>query len=200
MAAAITVNYDEDNFEEEEEVEKGTKPEPSPELLQPIKIPSPKTPKTNVRTPLAILTEIQLSSLLSYLGFARYGQLFLAKGVNGMDLANSKDADLQAVGVGFKPHRTRLLKTIKAVRHAGVDFSKFTVSSHAFMKRPSSPASPLPFDFQIQNESDFTKFAAAAFIQASWRRYAIELKTFWMKMDKHSQGVQLAAATKLQRR
>ena len=77
--------------------------------------------------PLIQLTEIDettTSLLLSYLGFSRYAQLLLDSGVNGSDLANSKEEDLESLGIGFRPHRTRLIKAVKAVRHSGVELSK----------------------------------------------------------------------------
>ncbi|GMH97968.1 hypothetical protein TrVE_jg4200 [Triparma verrucosa] len=143
----------------------------------------------NPRVPLHTLNETATSLLLAYLGFARYSHLLLSSGVTGMDLVSSTDEDLECLGIGFRPHRQRLLKAVKATRHAGVDMGKLGLLGEledavnaappvfldvmTFHKRRSpSPSSPLSWDFQIRAEQD-ARYAACITIQTKWRSYSI---------------------------
>ena len=123
------------------------------------------------RVPLHTLDESAACLLLAYLGFARYSHLLLSAGVTGMDLVTSKDEDLECLGIGFRPHRQRLLKAIKATRHAGVNMAKLgllgeleeavNASPPVFLdvmtfhkRRSPSPSSPLSWDFQVRAEQN----------------------------------------------
>ncbi|GMH61314.1 hypothetical protein TL16_g03228 [Triparma laevis f. inornata] len=148
--------------------------------------------KKNPRVPLHTLDETATSLLLAYLGFARYSHLLLSSGVTGMDLVSSTDEDLECLGIGFRPHRQRLLKAVKATRHAGVDMGKLgllgeledavNAAPPVFLdvmtfhqRRSPSPSSPLSWDFQVRAEQD-AMYAASITIQTKWRSYFLRKK------------------------
>ena len=58
---------------------------------------------------------IQVATLLSQNGFGNtYTDLILSKGVTGQDFMEMGDADLNSIGITFRPHRIRILKLISS--------------------------------------------------------------------------------------
>jgi hypothetical protein len=122
--------------------EPATKPPPF-EFL----IPNPESPSkvTVTETSVLDMNPLAVYNFLLGAGFGYYAQNFLDMGVWGEDLLMSDDADLQACGVVYKPHRRKLndiLDSIAAGRRSRMA-GRAHYEGHRAPSNPGSVKSPL---------------------------------------------------------
>jgi hypothetical protein len=70
--------------------------------------------------PLSMLTETQVSRLLTVLGLGKYEACCLQVPLRGKDLVHCQEEVLEAIGISFRPHRLSLLEEISRFTSLGV--------------------------------------------------------------------------------
>ncbi len=70
--------------------------------------------------PLESLTEQEVAALLASLGLGKYADACLAIPLRGRDLPHCREADLEEIGIKFRPHRLSLLEEVARMVEHGV--------------------------------------------------------------------------------
>ena len=83
------------------------------------------------------LTVADVCSLLLSCNLGKYASAFEDCPVDGATLEECEDTDLQELGMGFAPHRRKLLTVIAGLKTAGPGSS----SSDAALRTPTAPTS-----------------------------------------------------------
>ena len=88
----------------------------------------PVTLAVSQRVPLEALSEAQVGALLHAIGLGKYAAACQRVPLRGRDLLHCSAEDLEAAGIGFRPHRLSLLEEVARMHRDGVPASMLAMA------------------------------------------------------------------------